>query len=211
MLGVEQIENNKQAFISILNELKDGTNNIDGLIQFLEINGFFHAPASTKYHCSYDGGLCQHSLDVYRWFNILVTEFYNKINTENIIPRKTIIVLGLLHDIYKTNYYEKYFRNVKDDTTGEWSKVADFRVKEGKDRFTFGDNAFNTYLLISTFIGLNEDEIVALNNQYCGMDDNYANKDLSTILSKYPLTVLLHCADMICTYLFEGNSNEQAD
>lgn len=38
----------------------------DKLLKFLEDNGFFEAPASTKYHGCYPGGLAEHSNHVFK-------------------------------------------------------------------------------------------------------------------------------------------------
>ena len=38
---------------------------IDKLISFLEKTDFFEAPASTRFHGSYAGGLVEHSIKVY--------------------------------------------------------------------------------------------------------------------------------------------------
>lgn len=38
------------------------------LIQWLESTDFFTAPASTKYHGAYEGGLCEHSLNVFHFY-----------------------------------------------------------------------------------------------------------------------------------------------
>ena len=195
MLTEEKKIENKGIFIDLL---KSTNEDVDKLIEYLENGGFFDAPASTKYHCSYSGGLCEHSLNVYNEFNRLVKEYYG-----DSVPQRTIIFLGLLHDIIKMNYYELYTRNVKNDSTGQWEKVLEYKVKDANERFTFGTNTFNNYMLISCFVALSEGEIASLVNYNCGMDDNYANKDLSAILSKYPLTLLLHSADMISTYILE--------
>ena len=47
-------------------ELLRSTNRegVDYVIEDLESLGFFDAPASTKFHLNYDGGLCEHSLNV---------------------------------------------------------------------------------------------------------------------------------------------------
>ena len=37
----------------------------DRLLSWLETTDFFTAPASARYHGSYEGGLCEHSLNVY--------------------------------------------------------------------------------------------------------------------------------------------------
>lgn len=36
------------------------------VLDYLTVNGFFHAPASTKYHGNYEGGLFDHSLSLWQ-------------------------------------------------------------------------------------------------------------------------------------------------
>lgn len=61
---------------------------------------FFTAPASTRYHLSEVGGLAKHSLNVY--YRLAEYKKHYEIN----IPDESIIIVGILHDICKTNYYE---------------------------------------------------------------------------------------------------------
>lgn len=57
------MSDNKKRFIDLLKSTK--REGIDKLIDFLEKTDFFTAPASTRFHSSYEGGLLQHSLNVY--------------------------------------------------------------------------------------------------------------------------------------------------
>ena len=55
----------KEEFIKIYTEniTRDGA---DKLLDYLEHKSdFFTAPASARYHGAYEGGLCEHSLNVY--------------------------------------------------------------------------------------------------------------------------------------------------
>ena len=63
MLTKDQIEQNKNEFIKILREnvKREG---IEELLNYLNKTDFFSCPASTKFHCDYEGGLCEHSLSV---------------------------------------------------------------------------------------------------------------------------------------------------
>lgn len=54
---------NKERFIELLRSTK--REGIEKLIDFLEKTDFFTAPASTRFHMSCEGGLLQHSLNVY--------------------------------------------------------------------------------------------------------------------------------------------------
>ena len=57
------LENNKERFISLLKGT--GRQGVDNVIDMLEKEGFFTAPASTKFHLNSEGGLLEHSLNVY--------------------------------------------------------------------------------------------------------------------------------------------------
>ena len=53
----------KEEFINLL--LSTKREGIEDVIAFLEKTDFFIAPASTKFHGSYEGGLLEHSMKVY--------------------------------------------------------------------------------------------------------------------------------------------------
>ena len=56
----------KEQFISIYKQhiTREGS---DKLLEYLASSksDFFTAPASTRYHGAYEGGLCEHSMNVY--------------------------------------------------------------------------------------------------------------------------------------------------
>ena len=120
MLSKEDIERNKQEFISLIYSIEREFNK-DRLIEWLENKSdFFTAPASSKHHGSYEGGLCDHSLNVYYGlksiaFSFLSYDLDQEGNAHFKYPEDTFKIVGLLHDISKANYYEKYYRNVKDE------------------------------------------------------------------------------------------------
>ena len=103
----------KEQFISIFNE-KINRPGSDRLLQWLKESDFFIAPASTRFHGSVEGGLVQHSLCVYDY---LLREI-NLENCTDLYTEETVAIVGLLHDICKTNYYVKGTRNVKEN--GVW-------------------------------------------------------------------------------------------
>lgn len=208
----EQINLNKDIFTSIIKQL-DSSNDVEGLLKYLEESGFYEAPASSKYHCSYKGGLCEHSLNVYNIFCCLNSMLVNFIpphfNEQGVNDTQTYLLnvaikVALLHDLAKVNYYEFYDKYTKDEN-GKWVTTKDIRIKDCTKRETYGNASFNNYMILSKYLSLDNNEIVALMNYNCGMDDGYSNKDLSAILSKNSFTIMLHCADMMCTYMLEGN------
>jgi len=98
----------KDTIIKLLKSTeRDG---MDKLIDWLEVNGFFTSPASTKYHGCFEGGLASHSLGV---FNLLL-EFSRGTNlgavsspgqNPHILEEANLIIAGLLHDVCKVGAY----------------------------------------------------------------------------------------------------------
>ena len=53
----------KEEFLNLLKTVQ--REGIDKLISYLKKTDFFKAPASTRFHGNYEGGLLEHSLNVY--------------------------------------------------------------------------------------------------------------------------------------------------
>ncbi len=231
-LTSKQIDDNKQAFIALVNSIT-----VDGmlkkeLLEYLEKSDFFTAPASTMFHCAYAGGLCEHSLNVYNNLLTLVNEYAShydlnprwcpELGDEQEEPQyvlrpnysdDTLKIVALFHDISKANYYELFMKNVntgKKDERGKdiWVQVPNFRVKDGSERFVGVNHEVNSYIIISRYIPLSEEELIAICNHHCCTGDGNTNKDLSYILDKHPLTTLLHMADFVSTFITEKLSHE---
>ena len=79
------LENNKERFISLLKGT--GRQGVDNVIDMLEKEGFFTAPASTKFHLNSEGGLLEHSLIVY-------DAAYKAYITQDDIPRSIYEIPG---------------------------------------------------------------------------------------------------------------------
>lgn len=100
---------------------------VSELITYLEHETDFKtAPASSKFHNSFVGGLAKHSLNVLHFMRKLQKEL------DIDLPADSIIIVGLLHDICKANYY--VIGQVLDydykDKTDKWRKVEGFKVEE---------------------------------------------------------------------------------
>ena len=157
----------KEEFLKIFNEniKREGK---DGLLDFLETSDFYKAPASSKFHSNYAGGLVQHSINVYKRFkNIIKNEFGE--NYLDKISEESIAVISLLHDICKVNTYKEDFRNVKID--GEWTKVPYFTVD---DNLPYGHGEKSVYM-ISGFMKLTREESMAINWHMGAFDSRTIN------------------------------------
>ena len=92
------------------------TVNRDGREELMEYirtkTDFYTAPASTQYHLSCEGGLLQHSLNVY---NCLMAKKQSPVWQKILekIPEESLVIIALLHDMCKVNFYVEGTRNQK--------------------------------------------------------------------------------------------------
>lgn len=190
----------KEKFKEIVKSIKREGANIEGLLQYLEESDFYTAPASTQYNCSFNGGLLIHSLNQYYLLNDLCSLQHVEIEDKD-----SLKIIGLFNELYKTNFYEltnRRERIKKDDNSYEWVDVPFYKVKSPEQRLLCGDNAFNSFYILSSFIPLKRYEIMAIINQTNDIEDN---KSDTTVLSHNPLVVLLRCANLINMYINENN------
>ena len=182
------LDTTRNEIISLLKKVnREG---IDRLIEFLEKTDFFISPASAKFHSNFEGGLAEHSLNVYR-------ELKNLTNGE--WPEETIIVIGLLHDICKINNYKVEMRNKKDPDTGTWFQEPYYTTD---DSMPLGHGE-KSVMLISEFIKLTKEELYSIRWHMGGFEPKENYGYISAAYSKYPLAVYTHMADIKATYIDE--------
>lgn len=192
----------RQEFCELFNTYikRDGASK---LLEWLKNSDFFDAPASTKFHSAYDGGLCEHSINVfYRLKKLWEMEKENQDSFKN-ISIESICICGLLHDVCKANLYSVEFRNKKED--GVWVQVPFYSIQ---DELPYGHGEKSVYI-INGFMRLTRDEAMAINWHMGGFDTRVRGGDysLSGAYEKYPLAVLTHMADLIATYFDEKSKS----
>lgn len=180
--------------------LKTYTDNIhrdgaDKLLEWLKNSDFFAAPASAKYHGNHEGGLCEHSVNV---FNRLVEVWHTNHLGEPIENAETIAICGLLHDLCKVNFYVTSIRNVK-NAAGVWEQVPYYSVD---DKLPYGHGEKSVYI-ISGFMRLTREEAFAIRFH---MGD-YSDKNVPQAFRMFPLALMLHIADLEATFLDEKEGN----
>lgn len=193
----------KEEFIQIYTEnIKRG--GADKLLEFLEKSDFFTAPSSTRFHSAYEGGLVQHSLNVYH----CLKDYLSRPRTKELYgmdySEETIALVALLHDICKVNFYTVELRNRKNDETGQWEKVPFYTVD---DKLPYGHGEKSVYILSGYFYGedrLTREEAFAIRYHmgFSGPEDNYV---IGKALEMYPLALALNVADMEASYYLEGS------
>ena len=174
-------------------ELLKSTNRegMDKLIEFLEKSDFFKAPASTRYHGSFEGGLAEHSFKVYEILKEKIA--FAKMN----IPEESVIISALLHDICKTNFYKIDYRNAKNNL-GVWEKVPYYTIE---DTIPYGHGE-KSVMMLTEYIKLTNEEKYAIRWHMGFTEPKELYGTLGQAFLKYPFALLLHEADLEATYLY---------
>jgi hypothetical protein len=188
----------KQEFIELYKKhiTRDGAND---LLDFLlsSKSDFFEAPCSTRFHLSKEGGLVEHSMNVYQCLKAYLERDRVKQDYGLNYSDETIAIVSLLHDLCKINVYKKSYRNVKDEN-GKWVQVPSY---EFHDELPYGHGEKSVYI-ISGFMKLSRDEAFAI-RYHMGFSDTENIRNVGEAFSRFPLAFALSTADMEATYFIE--------
>ena len=188
----------KRKFIEIYRS-KIKREGADKLLEFLEGSDFFTAPASTRYHGSHEGGLCEHSINVYECLcdymaRPRVKELYGMNYSD-----ESIAIVSLLHDVCKTNFYVETTRNVKEN--GVWKTVPYYSID---DQLPYGHGEKSVYM-ISAYMKLTRDEAFAIRYHMGFAESNnvtYIN-NVGKAYEMFPIAFAVSVADMEASYYLE--------
>ena len=175
---------NKERFIELYktNIKRPGS---EKLLEYLlsPHSDFFEAPASARFHGSYDGGLLEHSLNVYDCLKDYLQRERVKDTYQMNYSEETIAIVSLLHDLCKINCYKKGTRNVKKD--GQWIQVPNY---EYDDQLPYGHGEKSVYM-ISGYMRLTREEAFAI-RYHMGFSGNEDARNVGKALKCFLL--LLH-------------------
>ena len=187
----------KEEFLEIFydNVERDGA---EALLEWLEKSDFFSAPASTKSHSNYEGGLCEHSVKVYKRFLRLLENEYGK-DWEKTLSKESATIIALLHDVCKVNCYKVDTKNVK--VGDKWEKKPYYKFE---DSLPYGHGEKSAYI-VGSFIKLTREEAMAINWHMGPYDPRNVGAPyvLPVAFKKFPIALLFFMADMQSTYLDE--------
>lgn len=204
---IDKVEKNKQEYISVINLITRSFDK-DELIKMLEETDFFEAPASGKYHNACRGGLCEHSLNVWK----RLVDLNNMMETN--LDSNSMAIVALCHDYAKINYYKLSYRNEKvysesgskSDNLGkyDWVSVPTYMTKDAKDRFIYGNHEATSEAITRMYIPLTLEESSAILNHHAGMSVDSAKNNIGEVYAKNTLALMLHLADMLCAFVDEN-------
>ena len=190
---------NKERFIDIFKS-KIHREGASALLDYLcsEHSDFFTAPASTRYHGAYEGGLLEHSLNVYDCLCDQLSRPRVKEQYGISYSPESIAIVALLHDLCKVNFYKVSMRNVKDET-GHWVSAPYYTIE---DSLPYGHGEKSVYI-ISGYMRLTRDEAFAI-RYHMGFSGPEDANQIGRALEMFPLASFLFMADMEASYFMEG-------
>lgn len=162
------------------------------LMKFLN-QGFFTAPASTKYHGAYEGGLYDHSKKVFLRLQELTVR--NGLEWERPISP---FIVGMFHDICKCDQYNKVYDDSEYVAEGKQLKPLDkFHYEYNTNTLLKGHGA-KSVMLLSQFITLTEEEMLCI-RYHMGPYEKEEWAEFDMAVHKYENVYWTHAADMLAS------------
>lgn len=193
-------QENKERFCRLLRETE--RENIDYLIEDLEADGFFEAPASAQGHGAYPGGLMEHSLNVYDAAMASRRSLIEmRPDLESQLDPHSIAIAALLHDICKSDFY-KLTKRKKRNEIGVYEEVEAYEIHD--ENYPVGHGEKSVILLLRSGIDLTDDETYAIRWHMgpwnLSRDDEKFYRQAQKLS---PLPALIHTADTIASAILE--------
>ena len=163
--------------------------------EYLKQNGFYTAPASTRFHGCYEGGLFDHSKNVMQALVTLTKENHLKWEEE-----RSPYLVGMFHDLCKIDNYRHPVTGytLADEPihdSASWEYNTDSMLKGHGDK---------SVMLLSQFFTLTEEEIMCIRYHMGAFTDKEEWSDYTRAIHKYPNVLWTHQADMIATHIVEA-------
>lgn len=187
---------------------------MEELIDHMEENGFFTAPCSTSHHLSKEGGLAEHSYNVYcvaKDLSFLMMDGVTDISKE---VSDALIICALLHDIGKMGQFGKsnYVPNMLKGRATKANPTPEPYQSESKPfksnpELLYVDHEVRALSIVSKYIDLTEEEqqtILWHNGLYGPFKYEIPSKET-------PLYMIIHFADMWASRVIEseGENSEE--
>lgn len=193
----------KEKILDILNNTdREG---IDEVMEWLKGSGFFEAPASTVFHGNYEGGLAEHSLNVYvAAMRLRATALSLNPALEEALPEDSVAIAALLHDICKADVYKEVTKK-RQNSFGRWEEYQGYAVDY--NNFPLGHGEKSVIILLRLGLSMTDDEIAAIRWHMTAWDLPFqsaeAKGNINAAKEKYKLCSLIQLADGFASSLME--------
>lgn len=192
----DQVQSRVNTMLEIMC-LPDGTPLIpvDAIDRLVEM-GFFTAPASTKYHLAYEGGLFDHSYNV--TYALLELTKQCGIRWQR---AASPYIVGMFHDLCKCDQYRHPQRDDLTLLAGE--PMYDIKRWEHNPDTLLKGHGDKSVMLLSQFYKLTEEEIMCIRYHMGAFTEKEEWKGYTDAIHRYPAVLWTHTADMIAAHITE--------
>lgn len=162
------------------------------MIDWLTENGFFSAPASTKWHGAYNGGLYDHSKAVY----FALVTLTDALNLTWQRPESPFII-GMFHDLCKIDQYREVVDEPGKVMFGEFEPKGREVHYEWADPFVKG-HGDKSVMYLSHLTRLTEEEMFCI-RYHMGAFEKDDIEGYSKAVEKFNNVLFAHTADMMAS------------
>lgn len=186
---------------------------MDYVIEDLEKDGFFDAPASAGHHLNVPGGLCEHSLNVCRaalkvWE--AMCQLDESLSKE--VKKENVIVASLLHDVCKTNIYKPTTKRKK-NALGVWEDVPGWNVVYNK--LPLGHGEKSVIMLLLSGLDLTDEEMMAIRWHMGAFGLNFNSyedeRSYDSAKTLSPLVTIVQAGDNLAAGIMERTEEDIAN
>lgn len=199
----------KEEFVELLRSTnREG---VDDLLEDLEKDGFFKAPASAGHHLNVEGGLVLHSLNTAK-AALMVYEGMKKLDpsVEREVKRDHVIIASLLHDVCKTDIYVKTMKKSKNRLTGVYEEHEGWKVTY--KNFPMGHGEKSVINLLCSGLVLYDDEMLAIRWHMgafgLNMNSYEDERCYDTARMLYPLCAIVQTGDSLAASIMERTAED---
>jgi HD superfamily phosphohydrolase YqeK len=164
---------------------------IDTLVE----GGFFVAPASTKYHGAYEGGLFDHSYEVMKQLERLT--ICNGLSWQN---ERSPYVVGMFHDLCKIDSYKHPATAVIRDLVSE-KTIYDPDAWEYNKNTPLKGHGDKSVMILSTLLTLTSEEVLCIRYHMGAFTDREEWSDYTNAIHIHENVLWTHHADMLASHV----------
>lgn len=186
-----------------LMKLPDGTSVVsDDMMKYLMDYGFFAAPASTKYHGNYKGGLFEHSY--------AVTKFLLALTRDNHLiwhKARSPYIVGMFHDLCKIDQYIPQYEMREELEPSPLNDPKPVKFVKTLCGYEYNPDTLlkghgdKSVMLLSQFYTLTDEEIMCIRYHMGAFTDKSEWNDYTRAASQYPNVLWTHQADMLASHV----------
>lgn len=167
--------------VALFDKTMQGYGDFTDLREWLITQGFFQAPASTKYHGNYEGGLFDHSYNVLKFLECLTVK-----NALTWGRPQSPYIIGMFHDLCK---YDQYIK------TEDGYEYNEERLLKGH-----GDKSVT---LLCQFMPLTIEEQLCIRYHMGAFTPKEEWNDYTRAIHVCPNVLWTHHADMLASHVLE--------